>query len=290
MDDTVYGLMPGATMLGLLSAGEEDHQLHGAAERVLRDPHELLPLAEAQLRAPIPRPGQLRDALCYLDHLRACQVALGGTADLAEVWSEVPALYQGNERGITGPCDPVAVFPGSTKFDFELEIGIVLGRGGRDLMPARAREAIVGYTLMCDWSARDHQLRERQQGVGVLKAKDGATTLGPWLLTADEFDEDTTVSAYINDQLLASGKISERRDWDFGDIIAFASRGVDLEPGDVIGSGTIPGGCLLEHSGKVDFRGWLQPGDVVRLTGGSLGETRQTVVAAPALHRLPSGH
>ncbi|MEU8483231.1 hypothetical protein [Streptomyces sp. NPDC048641] len=85
VDDTVYGLVPGSTLLGLLSADEGDDQLRGAAERVLRDPHEVLSLTEAQLRAPIPRPGQLRDALCHLDHLRACQVALGGTADLGEV-------------------------------------------------------------------------------------------------------------------------------------------------------------------------------------------------------------
>ncbi|MGW6145612.1 fumarylacetoacetate hydrolase family protein [Streptomyces sp. NPDC055140] len=297
-DDTVYGLTPGQTMLGLLSAAGGSDELRVEAERALRDPFQVLPFAEVQLRAPIPRPGQLRDALCYLGHLRACQVALGGTEALAEVWKQVPALYQGNERGIVAsPYDPVPVFPGSTMFDFELEIGIVLGRGGRDIPPDRARELIAGYTLMCDWSARDHQLRERQLGIGLLKAKDAATTLGPWLLTVDEFDEDTRLSAYVNGQLIGSGKASDRRqyeegfhDWDFPDVIAYASRGVDLEPGDVIGSGTIPGGCLLEHFGAADFRGWLKPGDVVRLTGGPLGTISQTVIPAPPMHRLASGY
>ena len=173
-------------------------------------------------------------------------------------------------------------------FDLELEVGAVIGRGGRDLSPAEAEDHIIGYTLFNDWTSRDHQMRDLALGIGMGKAKDSASTLGPFLVTADELEPQRIdgrlsieLSATINGEELTRGNL-DQMDWPFDELLSYLSRGVDLTPGDVIGSGTVPGGCLYEHvdtPSLSDFGRWLRPGDVVSLAGSGLGETRQTVRA-----------
>ncbi|WP_209446033.1 fumarylacetoacetate hydrolase family protein [Streptomyces sp. MZ04] len=276
----IYTLPPGDSLADLLAAGTG--VLERAGQQALAKPDQVVELDRVRLCAPIPRPPALFDALCYLDHLRACRVAQGQPEDLPEVWQQIPAVYQGNHRTVVGPYDDMPIFPGSRMFDFELEVGIVIGRPGRDIDPERALSHIAGYTLLCDWSARDVQLREMQLGIGVLKGKDGGTSLGPWLVTADEFDATVPISAYVGDELIGAGSVGDRKsgDWRFEDVISHISRGSTLEAGDVIGSGTLPGGCLLEHMAAAGFRGWLKPGDVVRLSSPQLGEIRQTIRAS----------
>jgi 2-keto-4-pentenoate hydratase/2-oxohepta-3-ene-1,7-dioic acid hydratase in catechol pathway len=205
---------------------------------------------------------------------------------LHPAWSQAPAFYFANADAIIGPYDDVPVSPGSAMFDLELEVGAVIGRGGRDLHPDRAEEHIVGYTLCNDWTARDHQLRDMAQGIGMGKSKDSAITLGPALVTVDELEPYRRdgrlalgLSATVNGEVLTRGSL-DQMDWSFGELVSYLSRGADLPPGSVIGSGTVPGGCLLEHvdtADLADFTRWLQPGDVVTLCGEGLGETRQTV-------------
>jgi 2-keto-4-pentenoate hydratase/2-oxohepta-3-ene-1,7-dioic acid hydratase in catechol pathway len=206
------------------------------------------------------------------------------------VWSQSPAFYFANADAIVGPFDDVPISPGSTMFDLELElgavIGAVIGRGGRDLHPHRAEKHIAGFTLYNDWTARDHQIVDMAQGMGMAKSKDSAITLGPALVTVDELEPYRRdgrlvleLSATVNDEELTRGTLAQM-DWTFGELLAYISRGTDLPPGAVIGSGTVPGGCLLEHVDTPelgDFTRWLQPGDVVGLSGVGLGETRQTV-------------
>jgi 2-keto-4-pentenoate hydratase/2-oxohepta-3-ene-1,7-dioic acid hydratase in catechol pathway len=168
---------------------------------------------------------------------------------------------------------------------------VPLGGVGVQVAPGTAERHIVGYTLYNDWTARDHQQRDMAQGIGMGKGKDSAITLGPALVTADELEPYRhdgrlvfELSARVNDREIAKGSLADM-DWSYGELLAFVSRGTELLPGDVIGSGTVPGGCLLEHVDTADmtsFTGWLQPGDVVSLHGEGLGETRQVVRPAPA--------
>lgn len=284
------------TMLDLVATGRE--AMTEYAGRLRRTGTDVIALADASLAPPVPRPPSIRDALCYLEHMRGCMRALGRSPDLPEVWDQVPAFYFGNPANIYGPHDDVAIAPGSAWFDYELEIGAVIGPGGRDLDPAAAEDRIVGFTFYCDWSARDLQLKDLAQGLGQAKGKDSGTTLGPWLTTVDELGDRWSggrlaldVAASVNGEEVAKGATADM-DWSFGEVVSFCSRGVDLRPGDVIGSGTIPGGCLLEHldGDPAAYGRWLKPGDVVSLYGPELGRTRQTIVAGAPVHRLRSGH
>ncbi|WP_249353621.1 fumarylacetoacetate hydrolase family protein [Rhodococcus sp. USK13] len=294
--DTVRGLRDGTTLLSLITAGEE--ALVEAGQSAQLSPAEVKAIGDVRLLPPLPRPPSVRDGLCFLDHLRGCYRALGRSSELHDAWSKIPAFYFSNAGSILGPDEDVPIAPGSTMFDLELELGAVIGRGGRDLDPKNAEQHIVGYTLFNDWTARDHQLLDLALGIGMGKSKDSAITLGPMLVTADELEEHRKdgrlaleLSATVNDEEIARGSL-DQMDWTFGELIAFVSRGVDLVPGDVIGSGTVPGGCLLEHvdtADMKDFTRWLKPGDVVSLRGQGLGETMQTIVAGVDVLPLSSG-
>ncbi|MFE2640389.1 fumarylacetoacetate hydrolase family protein [Streptomyces scopuliridis] len=292
--ETVRGLRPGVSLFSLL----QSDSLVEAGDSARRAPEEVRPLDEVRLLPPLPRPTSVRDGLCFLDHLRGCYRALGRSEELHPAWSQVPAFYFSNADAVFGPHDDVPIAPGSRMFDLELEVGAVIGRGGRDLHPGGAEQHIVGYTLFNDWTARDHQLRDLALGIGMGKSKDSAITLGPALVTPDELEDSRRdgrlafeLTAMVNDEEIARGSL-DQMDWGFGELIAFISRGVDLSPGDVIGSGTVPGGCLLEHvdtPDMADFKRWLRPGDVVTLRGQGIGETRQTVVAGTDVVPLSSG-
>ncbi|NYE18988.1 fumarylacetoacetate hydrolase family protein [Microbacterium immunditiarum] len=284
-EDSIRGLGPGVDLLSLVELGASGLAEAGASAR--RSPHEVRRLEDVRLLAPLPRPTSMRDGLCFLDHLRNARRALRMPGDIDPAWLDGPGFYFTNAGAVLGPYDDVAIAAGSRMFDLELEVGAVIGAGGRDLHPARAEKHIIGYTLFNDWTARDHQMRDFALGIGMGKSKDAATTLGPALITADELeplrDGDGRLSielaASVNGRELTRGNLA-LMDWTFGELLAYISRGVDLAPGDVIGSGTVPGGCLLEHVDGADpaeFT-WLSPGDVVSLWGGVLGETRQTVV------------
>jgi 2-keto-4-pentenoate hydratase/2-oxohepta-3-ene-1,7-dioic acid hydratase in catechol pathway len=287
--ETVRGLPAAVTLLSLLGDDGETLAEAGAAAR--REPVEVRPLADVRLLSPLPRPPSIRDGLCFLDHLRGCYRAMGRSTQLPPVWLERPAFYFANPAAVVGPHDDVPIAPGSSLFDLELEVGAVIGRGGRDLHPDTAERHIVGYTLYNDWTARDHQQHDMAQGIGMGKSKDSAITLGPALVTVDELEPHRhdgrltfALTASVNDREIAKGSLADM-DWTYGELLAFVSRGTELLPGDVIGSGTVPGGCLLEHVDTPDmtsFTGWLQPGDVVSLRGEGLGETRQLVRPAPA--------
>ncbi len=296
-DDEVLLADPGRSMTDLVAAGRD--AMTGYADEVRRGSTTVVPLAEASLAAPVPAPPSIRDALCYLEHMRGCMRALGRSPELPEVWQQIPAFYFANPANVYGPYDDVAIAPGSSWFDFELEIGAVVGPGGRDLDVAAARERIVGFTFFIDWSARDLQLKDLAQGLGQAKGKDSGTTLGPWLVTADELGDrwqdgilTLDVAASVNGDLVAEGSTADM-DWSFAEVVSYCSRGVDVRPGDVIGSGTVPGGCLLEHvtgGDPASFDRWLKPGDVVTLSAPELGRTEQTIVPGAPVHRLRSGH
>ncbi len=293
VDDMIYAAPPGVTLLDLIGRGSDG--LRQAGDDAQRSPSAVVPLHEAHLMAPIPRPPSIRDSLCFLDHMRNCQAALGAGQALADTWYRIPAFYFACPATVLGPYDDAPTAPGSAWQDFELEIAAVIGTGGKDLTVEQAEQAIIGYTIFNDWSARDLQQLESQLGIGQGKGKDSGVTLGPYLVTPDELEPycsggrlDLRVTALVNDTVIGSGSTAQM-DWTFGEVISYVSRGVTLYPGDVIGSGTVPTCTLVEHLNPAaleSFPGWLHDGDVVTLKVQGLGETRQTVRASSAPHPL----
>jgi 2-keto-4-pentenoate hydratase/2-oxohepta-3-ene-1,7-dioic acid hydratase in catechol pathway len=192
---------------------------------------------------------------------------------------------------VIGPAADVAISPGSAAFDYELEIAAVIGRAGADLSPAQAVDHIAGFVLFCDWSARDLQGAEMALNLGPAKGKDGANGFGPWLLTTDELAEraaghsyDVAMSASVNGEDYSRGNLSDLY-WSFGEMIAYASRGTRVRPGDVIGSGTVGTGCILEL-GRVhgaERYPYLKAGDRVHLEAELLGAIDAAVLPARPL-------
>lgn len=291
----IYAMTPGVTLLELIGRGADG--LREAGEAALRSPSEVARLDRVRLRAPIPRPPSIRDSLCFLDHMRNCQAALGAGRVLADTWYRIPAFYFACPATVLGPYDDVPMAPGSAWQDFELELAAVIGTAGSDLTVEEAERAIIGYTIFNDWSARDLQQLEGQLAIGQGKGKDSGVTLGPYLVTSDELEPhrrdgklDLQVTALVNDTVIGSGSTAQM-DWSFGEVISYVSRGVMLAPGDVIGSGTVPTCTLVEHLNPAaleSFPGWLRAGDVVTLRVEGLGETRQTVRSSDAPHPLPA--
>ena len=290
--DTIHTMPPGMTLLELVGRGADG--LRAAAEDALQVGGTAR-LDEVTLKAPIPRPPSIRDSLCFLDHMRNCQAAMGGGRELADTWYRIPAFYFACPTTVLGPYDDAPMAPGSAWQDFELEIGAVIGTGGKDLTVDEAEQAIIGYTIFNDWSARDLQQLEGQLAIGQAKGKDSGVTLGPYLVTPDELEPyrrdgklGLQVTALVNDDVIGSGSTAQM-DWSFAEIISYASRGVTLSPGDVFGSGTVPTCTLVEHlslNALESFPGWLRDGDVVTLQVEGLGETRQIVRATGAPHPL----
>jgi len=291
-DGAIHALQYGVTMLDLLDSADG---LSAARDRAHAAPSEIVALDGATLRAPL-QPRSIRDHVGFLQHIRNCSAKGGLGVDSG--YSHVPTFYFSNIAAVIGPHDDVAISPGSTQFDYELEVCAVIGRTGFNIPRREAEACIAGYMLMCDWSARDLQLRDMAMGLGPAKGKDGATTLGPMLVTPDELESsrskkgfDLSMTAHVNDELVSSGRW-DSIDWDFADMITYASRGTWLHPGDVIGSGTVATGCLYEHYSMASdsFRGWLQPGDDVRLEVERLGVLTHRVVAGAVPHPLSTGY
>jgi 2-keto-4-pentenoate hydratase/2-oxohepta-3-ene-1,7-dioic acid hydratase in catechol pathway len=284
-EGAVHGLPPTETLLGLI---ESDGGLPAAAQRVAAEPAEVVDLADVALCAPIPRPPSVRDFLSFEEHLRNAVHALG-RSEPPPVWYEQPAFYFSNPAAILGPDSEVPISPGCASFDYEVEVAAIVGRAGSDLTPAEAETCIAGYTIFCDWSARDVQAKESTIGLGPAKGKDGATSIGPALVTPDELEPyrsgkgfQLAMRATVNGRDLGGGNWADIH-WSFGQMLAYASRGTQLRPGDVIGSGTVGTGCLLELSslhGSQRYP-WLQPDDEVTISVELLGDLTGRIVAGP---------
>jgi fumarylacetoacetate (FAA) hydrolase len=274
-----------ASLLDFLEQGEEAQQFVRELDAALTDV-ELgtldfaRPLADVQVLAPLPRPRSFRDFYAFEEHVKTARGRRG--LDMVPQWYEFPVFYFSNHNAVVGP-DADVERPGYTeRLDFELEIACVIGREGKNISAENAREHIAGFLVLNDWSARDVQAEEVKVGLGPAKGKDFATSMGPYLLTLDELEDvrederwQLEMTARVNGKEISRGNFAQLY-FSFAEMIVRASDGVTLYPGDVIGSGTVGTGCILELG--TDVHRWLEPGDVVELEIERLGVLRNRIV------------
>jgi 2-keto-4-pentenoate hydratase/2-oxohepta-3-ene-1,7-dioic acid hydratase in catechol pathway len=254
------------TLLGLLR--HEDAGMEAAraavdfarAEGVAR-----VALEHARLCAPLPRPNSIRDFMLVEEHV------LNAMGEVPEEWYRIPVYWKANADTVFGP-DDVVPWPAYTeKLDYELELCAVIGRRGKGIDAADAAAHIAGYSIFNDWSARDIQLREMSVGIGPGLGKDFATSIGPCLVTPDELDPQTApMEARVNGEIWSQGTAGQMR-FTFPEVIAHLSEEQELQPGDVLGSGTVGRGCGFE------LDRWLAPEDIVELEVEGIGVLRNQV-------------
>lgn len=274
-----------ASMQALIEGGEP---ALAALRTLLREPSVLVsrPLDSVRLAAPLPQPIQIRDCLCFEEHLtnliervREMSGTVPATqASMYETFKQRPIYYKANRFAVVGP-DTDVVWPAYSKLmDYELELAAVIGKRGKNLAPSAVREHLFGFTIFNDLSARDQQMLEMPGMLGPTKGKDfdGANVMGPCLVTADEFDEThAAMRVRVNGQLRSEGN-SASMTLSFADLIAYISRDETLYPGEVICSGTVGRGSGMEL-GKP-----LLHGDVVELEIEGIGSLRTRVLAHPS--------
>jgi 2-keto-4-pentenoate hydratase/2-oxohepta-3-ene-1,7-dioic acid hydratase in catechol pathway len=251
-------------------------------EQILRDPTGVPSYAqdEVRLAAPLPRPNSFRDFYAFEEHVRNARARRG--LAVPEEWGRIPVFYFSNHGAIFGPEEKIRAPRATRQLDFELEIGCVIGRPGRDIPVKEASGYIAGYCVLNDWSARDIQAEEMKVGLGPAKGKDFATSIGPALVTPDEIDDarsgkgyDLAMTARRNGRLISRGSWKSIH-WSFEEMIARASCDVRLRPGDLLGSGTVGTGCILEL-GPEAAGGWLEAGDRIDLEIERLGLLSNTI-------------
>jgi fumarylacetoacetate (FAA) hydrolase len=244
------------------------------------------PLADVDLGPPIPLPASVRDFYAFEQHVKAARARRG--LDMIPEWYEFPVFYFSNHNAIVGPDALVPRPRSSRELDFELEIACVIGREGIDIAAADAEDYILGFTIMNDWSARDIQRREMKLFMGPHKGRDFATSLGPSIVTLDELADralgdgryDLRMRARVNGREVSDGNFRDIH-FTFGQMIERASADTWLLPGDVLGSGTVGTGCILELG--PENVPWLEPGDLVELEIERLGVLRNGIVDAAEL-------
>ena len=261
--DVSFGPFPKDVITLLLS-----HEAREFCETLLARPERadgvILHANDVLLLAPLLRPNSFRDFYAFEEHVRRARARRG--LGVPEEWYRFPAFYFSNHSAIFGPGQGIP-FPKETQaLDFELEIGCVIGRAGHDIPAEEAGSHIAGYCVLNDWSARDIQREEMAVGLGPAKGKDFATSIGPALVTPDEIESarsgkgyDLAMVARRNGVTLSRGSWATIH-WSFEEMIARASRDVWLYPGDLLGSGTVGGGSILEL-GSDESGGWLKAGD-----------------------------
>jgi fumarylacetoacetate (FAA) hydrolase len=249
-----------------------------------------------QVLAPVPFPTSCRDGYAFRQHVAAAR--RNRKVDMIPEFDQYPIFYFTNHHSVKGPGEVACMPDHFEKLDFELEAAIVICKGGRNIRAEDAEEYIGGLMIMNDFSARRLQIEEMLLNLGPAKGKDFATTIGPWLVTLDELEElavpakeghigrnwNLKMTCRVNGQQVSEGNLADM-DWTFAEIIERASYGVDLFPGDIIGSGTVGTGCFLELNGTGKLENpdyteqWLQSGDVVELEIDGLGTLQNTITA-----------
>ena len=251
-----------------------------------------------RLLAPVPHPTSCRDGYAFRQHVATARRNRG--VDMIPEFDQYPVFYMTNHNAIFGEGDILVEKDHLEKLDFELEVAIVIGKRGKNIGVRDADSHIAGYMVMNDLSARVLQMEEMKLNLGPAKGKDFATVIGPWLVTTDELEKykietpvgnkyDLQMTAFHNGKLISDGNMKDM-DWTFAELIERASYGVEIYPGDVIGSGTVGTGCYLElngtHALEAKAQGkeftpvWLKEGDTIELEITGLGKLSNKIVKA----------
>ena len=269
--DRVHTL-PYPDMLAVIAAGAEV-----AASKASKDS---FALDKVKFLSPL-KPTTLRDGYAFEQHVKTANKNRG--REVPQEWYEFPVFYFTNPNAVFGHDDEIPYPPYTNAMDYELEVAVVIGKGGMNIKAEDAPAHIFGYTVFNDWSARDIQRKEMAVGLGPAKGKDFASAFGPVVVTHEAIADkaagragvyDLVMLARVNGVEMSRGNFKDMH-WSFGEIIARASESVMLFPGDVIGSGTVGTGCLLELT---KFQGpWLNHGDVVELEIERIGILRNKI-------------
>ena len=304
INDTLYNVnaannqLP-ATMADLLKNWDKNIAAMRKTEQEIKDgknPVQGIPYKGADILAPVPFPSSCRDGYAFRQHVAAAR--RNRKVDMIAEFDQYPIFYFTNHNAIQGP-GPISCMPDHfKKLDFELEAAIVICKKGRNITAAEADQYIGGYMIMNDMSARTLQMEEMLLNLGPAKGKDFSTVIGPILVTPDELEQykvpakpGHTGNAYnlkmtctVNGVKVSEGNMGDM-DWTFAEIVERCAYGVDILPGDVIGSGTVGTGCFLELNGTGLLNDpayqpqWLQDGDVVEMEIDGLGHLSNTIVA-----------
>jgi 2-keto-4-pentenoate hydratase/2-oxohepta-3-ene-1,7-dioic acid hydratase in catechol pathway len=273
-DDAAYLLPDGISVGELLTEGLDRILDEGTRAQQGK----AIPFVAGQLALPY-RPPSVRDFVTFESHVEGVRRSIEGTPGVPEAWYDAPTFYFTNPHALFGPGQPIPKPTRTDALDYEMEVGVVVGP---DL-------EIVGYTIVNDWSARDLQAREMQVGLGPAKGKDFATSIGPWVVTADELapyltDDgflDLDCQAFVNGERLGHDRLAHMR-WTFPEMVAYAARDSVVRPGDLLASGTTGGGgCLAELWGRTGepTPPPLEPGDVVSLVVEGIGELTASITS-----------
>jgi 2-keto-4-pentenoate hydratase/2-oxohepta-3-ene-1,7-dioic acid hydratase in catechol pathway len=283
-----------ASMLALIDAGEVAlEQAAKLFDQHGKDESLSVPVAGAEILAPVPEPRQMRDGMSFPLHILQAprgQLKLAARArndmaelarieaeplgELPEVYRKQPIYYITNRFSVRGTNTTVKWPRYSEVMDYELEFGIITKNKGANISAAKAKDHIFGYTIFNDFSARDAQRIEMEGRLGPAKGKsfDGGNVMGPWIVTPDEIGDPykLKMEARVNGKTRSQG-ISEGMLFPFEEIIAHVSQDETLMPGEFIGSGTVGNGCGLEL-------GWyLEHGDTIELEVEKIGILKNRV-------------
>jgi 2-keto-4-pentenoate hydratase/2-oxohepta-3-ene-1,7-dioic acid hydratase in catechol pathway len=267
------------TMLELIESYEKHLPLLSELAKLTAQDKGVYALSEVKLKAPLPNPRSFRDFYAFEQHVKTSRENRG--LEMIPEWYEIPVFYFSNHLVMKGTNESIERPSQCQWLDYELEIACIIGKEGRTISRDNADEYIFGYCILNDWSARDIQRKEMKVGLGPAKGKDFATSIGPYILTKDELVDlvsgkgfDLKMTAKVNGILLSEGNMKDLF-YSFGEMIERASDGVTLYPGEIIGSGTVGSGCILELG--ADAHRWLEPGDLVELEIEKLGILRNTI-------------
>ena len=259
-------------------------------------------LEEVKLLAPIPRPNSLRDAYAFRQHVETSRRNRG--LEMSKEFDDFPVFYFSNHNAIFGPSDDIQCMPSHfEKLDYELEIAILIGKEGINVKAENAKEYIAGFMIMNDMSSRGLQMKEMKLNLGPAKGKDFASVLGPYLVTPDELsgniineddngcNYDLEMTCSLNGKLLSKGNLKDIA-WSFEKIIERVSYGATIYPGDIIGSGTVGTGCLLEINGTNKLKSsdftevWLKENDVVEMEIEKLGKITNKIISNKSNYKI----
>ncbi len=296
----LHGQILPSTMGGLLLAGSAAMDVARQIEAgFVNERKGVIAPEGVTLLSPVPRPTSCRDGYAFRQHVATARRNRG--VEMIPEFDQFPVFYFTNHLGVIGPGNCVVESDHLQQLDFELECAIVIGKQGRNIPASKADEYIAGFVIMNDLSARVLQMDEMKLSLGPAKGKDFATALGPWMVTPDELESrrvhgpngsswDLRMRAWHNGEQISDGNLKDMN-WTFAEIIERASYGVDIYPGDVIGSGTVGTGCYLELNGtralEAKAKGtsyspvWLKAGDTIELEIDMLGRLTNRIVAAP---------